>query len=127
MGRALDIPLPEVVRIANLIPNVLNITLGKAIDTVPELQQIAEDERYERLIRIARTLEGVARNSGVHPAGVVLTEGRLTQYVPLCKSKDDLILTQYNMTVLEEIGVNKLDILGIDALPTIDRAIELIE
>ena len=127
VGRALDMPLPEVTRIANLIPKTPDITLDGAISTVPELQQVVEDEKYERLLKIARTLEGVARNAGIHPAGVVLTEGRLTQYVPLCKNKDDVILTQYNMTILEEIGVNKLDILGIDALPTIDRAIKLIE
>ena len=127
VGRALDMPLPEVDRIAKLIPSVPGMTLEKAINAVPELKKIVEDEKNARLMKIARALEGVARNAGVHPAGVAITKGKLTEYVPLCKSKDDVIVIQYNMDILQEIGVNKLDILGIDALPTIDRAIKLIE
>ncbi|MFC1716050.1 DNA polymerase III subunit alpha [Candidatus Poribacteria bacterium] len=127
VGRVLDMPLPEVDRIAKLIPTIPGMTLEKAISTVPELQEIVEDEKNERLMRIARALEGVARNAGVHPAGVVVTKGKLTQYVPLCKSKDDSVVVQYHMEILQEIGVNKLDILSIDALPTIDRTIKLVE
>ena len=127
VGRALDTPLAEIGRIAKLIPVAPGMTLDKAISTVPELQQMAEDESYKRLFRIARALEGVARNAGVHPAGVALTKGKLTQYVPLSRNKDGGAVTQYNMKILEEIGVNKLDILSIDALPTIQRTIRLIE
>ena len=127
VGRALGMPLPEVDRIAKLIPNALGITLEKAIDTVPELQQIAEDDEKGRLIRIARALEGVARNASVHAAGVVVGKGKLTQYVPLYKSSRDEIVTQYDMKTIESIGLNKLDILGLDALPMIDHILRLID
>lgn len=127
IGRALDVPLPEVNRIAKLIPVAPGMTLEKAINAVPEFKEITEDSKYEKLFRIARALEGVARNSGVHPAGVALTKGKLTQHVPLCRSKDGATVTQYNMEILQEIGINKLDILSIDALPTIQRTIKLVE
>ena len=127
VGRALGMALPEVDRIAKLIPAALGMTLDKAIETVPELQQMTEDAEKGRLIRIARSLEGTARNASVHAAGVVVTKGKLTQYVPLFKTSRNEIVTQYNMNILESIGVNKFDILSIDALPTIDRTLRLVE
>jgi len=127
VGRALGMPLPEVDRIAKLIPTALGMTLEKAINAVPELQQVAEDKEKGKLIQIARSLEGVARNASVHAAGVVVTKGKLTQYVPLFKTGKNEIVVQYDKQILEEIGVNKLDILSIDGLPMIDYAIKLIE
>jgi DNA polymerase-3 subunit alpha len=127
VGRALGMPLPEVDRIAKLIPAALGMTLEKAINAVPELQQVAEDKEKGRLIKIARSLEGVARNASIHAAGVAVTKGKLTQYVPLYKTSKDEIVTQYDMKMLEKVGVNKLDILSIDALPMIGHTVRLIE
>jgi DNA polymerase-3 subunit alpha len=129
VGRALGMPLQEVDRIAKLIPKTPGqmMTLDKAIETVPELKAVAEDEEKKRLIEIAKSLEGIARNASVHAAGVAVTTGKLTQHVPLYKTSKDEIVTQYDMEILEQVGVNKLDILGIDALPMIEHAIRLIE
>jgi len=127
VGRALGMPLPEVDRIAKLIPHTLGMTLDKAIKAVPELQQMTQEPETGRLISIGRSLEGLARNASVHAAGVVVSRGKLTQYVPLYKTGKDEIVIQYDKDILEKIGVNKFDILGLDALPMIDHALRLIE
>lgn len=127
VGRALGIPLPDVDKIAKLIPSVLDITLDRAIETVPELQQIAQDEEKGKLIKIARALEDTARNASVHPSGVAFIKGKLTEYVPLFKTGKDEVITQYDMETLQEIGVNKLDVLGIDVLPMVEHTIRLVE
>ncbi|MBD3183499.1 DNA polymerase III subunit alpha [Candidatus Poribacteria bacterium] len=127
VGRVLGMPLEEVTRIANLVPKDLGMTLDKALETVPDLQQIANDPEKGKIIKIAKALEGIARNASVHAAGVIVTKGKATQYVPLYKTSRDEIVTQYDMKILEWIGVNKLDILGLDALPMIDHTLRLIE
>ncbi len=129
VGRVLGMTPEETRAISNLIPSIQNkpMSLDKAIETVPELQKIAQDPENKRLMSIARTLENVARNASVHAAGVVVTSGKLTQYVPLYKTSKNEIVVQYDKQILEEIGVNKLDILGIAGLPMIDHALKLIE
>lgn len=129
VGRVLGMTPEEARAISNLIPSIQNkpMPLDKAIETVPELQKIAQDPENKRLMSIARTLENVARNASVHAAGVVVTSGKLTQYVPLYKTGKGEIVVQYDKQILEEIGVNKLDILGIAGLPMIDCALKLIE
>jgi len=129
VGRVLGMTPEEARAISNLIPSIQNkpMSLDKAIETVPELRQIAQNPENKRLIDIARALENVARNVSVHAAGVVVIGGKLTQYVPLYKTSKDEVVVQYDKQILEEIGVNKLDILGIAGLPMIDHALKLIE
>jgi len=127
VGRALDMPLQEVDRIAKLIPYELGITLDRAIRSVPEIQRLSEDPERGKLLRIARSLEGMARNPSVHAAGVVVASGKFTRSVPLFKTGKDEIVTQYDKQIQEEINVNKFDILGIDALTVIEHTLRLIE
>ena len=128
VGRALGVPLAEVDRIAKLIPSTLGITLDKAIETVPELQSVSQDqEKGGKLIKIAKALEGMARNPSVHAAGVVISGGKTTEYVPVYKTGKDEIVVQYDMMMLEKVGANKFDILGLDALTMIDHILKLIE
>lgn len=127
VGRALGMPLNEIDMIAKLIPSELGITLDKAIDNVPELQSMSQDSEKGRLFKIARSLEGMARNASVHAAGVVVFSDRASKFVPLFRTPNDEIVVQYDKMILEKIGVNKFDILGIDALYMIDNILKLIE
>ncbi len=127
VGRALGMPLSEVDKIAKLIPNELGITLDKAVESVPELKNMTENKEIGKLFRIARSLEGMARNASVHAAGVVIFNDKASKYVPLFKTGNDEIVVQYDKMILEKIGINKFDILGLDALTMIENAIKLIE
>ncbi|HKS96098.1 MAG TPA: DNA polymerase III subunit alpha, partial [Terriglobia bacterium] len=127
-GRALDMPFNEVDRIAKLVPNVLNITLKDALAQSPELKQLKEREpRVAELIEIAGRLEGLARHASTHAAGVVISPQPLTEIVPLYKSNKDEITTQYSMDDLENIGLLKMDFLGLTTLTVIDDCLKLIE
>lgn len=127
VGRALGVPLQEVDKIAKLIPKTLDITLDKALETVPELQSISNDNEKGKLMKISRALEGLARNASVHAAGVVISGGKTIDYVPVYKTGKDEIVVQYDMLMLEKVGANKFDVLGIDALTMIDHLLKLIE
>lgn len=127
VGRALGFPLSEVDKIAKLIPNELGITLEKAIETVPQLKKMAEDPDKSKLFRIAKALEGMARNVSVHAAGVVVFSDKIINHLPLLKTSNDEVVVQYDKVILEKIGINKFDILGLDALTMIETALKLIE
>ena len=127
VGRALGMPLADVDMIAKLIPSELGITLDKAIDTVSELQAMINDPEKSKLFRIAKTLEGMARNPSVHAAGVVVFSDKVTNHLPIFRTSNDEIVVQYDKMILEKIGVNKFDILGLDALTMIDYALKMIE
>ncbi|HGJ64718.1 TPA: DNA polymerase III subunit alpha, partial [bacterium] len=127
VGRALGMPLDEVDSIAKLIPKELSITLDKAIESVPELQTMMQDQDKARLFKIAKSLEGMARNASVHAAGVVVFSDKASKFVPLFRTSNDEIVVQYDKMILEKIGVNKFDILGLDALSMIDNVLNLIE
>jgi len=127
-GRALDMPFNEVDRIAKLVPNVLNITLKDALVQSPELKQLKEREpRVAELLEIAGRLEGLARHASTHAAGVVISPQPLTEIVPLYKSNKDEITTQYSMDDLENIGLLKMDFLGLTTLTVIDDCLKLLE
>jgi len=127
VGRVLDIPLPEVDRIAKKIPFQLGMTLDKALKREPDLRDRYETEpQIRQLIDIARRLEGVARHASVHAAGVVIADAPLVNYVPLCRVGDD-ITTQWDMTAVEKIGLLKMDFLGLRTLSTIQRAVDLVK
>ena len=118
VGRVLKIPYGEVDQIAKLIP--FNFELGEAYDKIPEFKEICDkNETNRRLLSIARILEGLARHASIHAAGVVIAPGDLRQYVPLFKSTQGDITTQYDMKSLEQAGLLKMDFLGLRTLTVI--------
>ena len=129
VGRVLGMSYGDVDRVAKLVPGELKITLDRALDQVPELKQMADGGGTEsQLIQYARTLEGLARHASVHAAGVVITPGELTDYVPLYKpSNKDTIVTQYPGELMEDIGLPKMDFLGLQNLSVIQDAIAMIK
>ena len=128
VGRAMDIPYAEVDRIAKMVPLQLNITIEKALQDSPALQGAYESDRQIReLIDTARKLEGLVRNSGVHAAGVVISPRPLTELVPLHRTKNDEIVTAFDMKAIEKMGLLKMDFLGLTTLTILDDALKLIE
>jgi DNA polymerase III subunit alpha len=127
VGRVLSMPYGEVDRIAKLVPGGPGVTLTGAMSQVPELKQLVEqDKRVAKLIDYALTLEGLARHCSTHAAGVVIAPAALTNYVPLFKGSKDEITTQYDMKMVEAIGLLKMDFLGLRTLTVIDDAIRMI-
>ncbi len=127
VGRVLGIPPKEVDKLAKLIPNDAK-SVEDAVERAPEIKDLMEkNPTIERLIKIARRLQGLARQTGVHAAGVVIAPETLTDYIPLAKSKDGDITTQYDMGQVEALGLLKMDFLGLKTLTIIDRTIKLIK
>jgi DNA polymerase-3 subunit alpha len=129
VGRAMGMPLNEVDRVAKLIPVGPGVTIDKSLDQVPELKAIYENEKpLKDLIDTAKKVEGIARHSSTHAAGVVISRDPLVDHVPLQraggKSEGD-ITTQYPMSRLEEIGLLKMDFLGLRTLTVLGKAVEL--
>ncbi len=128
VGRALDIPFSEVDKIAKLVPEALKMTIDKALDEEPRLQDaVNKDPRIAELIKVARTLEGLARHTSTHAAGVVVSPKPMVEYLPTCKGKDGETLTQYDMKHTEMTGLIKFDFLGLKTLTVIDNAIKHIQ
>ena len=128
VGRVLGLPFGEVDRIAKLIPGELKITLDKAIKQVPELKQMADTEGEQgQLIEYSRKLEGLARHASVHACAVIIAPSRLTDYVPLYRApKDGTITTQFDGDTCKDVGLLKMDILGLSELSLMDEAVRLI-
>ena len=126
VGRVMGYSFSEVDKIAKAIPNELNITLDKALEKSPELSDMADGD-YKELMEHSKILEGMNRHASIHAAGVVIAPGDLTDYVPLYKSTTDDVTSQYDMKGLEELGLLKMDFLGLRNLTVIDKAIKLIE
>jgi len=127
-GRAMDIPYADVDRIAKMVPNTLNITLDQALkDSPPLATAYASETQTKELIDTAKKLEGLVRNSGVHAAGVVISPQPLMELVPLHRTKNDEIVTAYDMNAVEKLGLLKMDFLGLTTLTIIDDALRLIE
>src|SRR5580700_4295034 len=128
VGRAMDIPYADVDRIAKMVPTTLNIKLEQAIKDSPALQQAYESEpQVRQLLDTARKLEGLVRNAGVHAAGVVISPRPLTELVPLFKTKNDEIVTAFDMVAIEKMGLLKMDFLGLTTLTILDDTVKLIE
>jgi len=126
VGRVLGMPYGEVDRIAKMVPERIGISLETALKEVPELSELREtDKRVQRLIDYSITLEGLARHCSTHAAGVVIAPSALTDYVPLFKGTRDEITTQYDMKMVEEIGLLKMDFLGLRTLTVIDDTIRM--
>lgn len=127
VGRALAIPYATVDVIAKLVPMELNITIEKALKISSELnKRYNEDEQTKNLLDIAMSIEGMPRHATMHAAGVVITDKPVSDYVPLSKN-DDNVVTQFTMTTLEELGLLKMDFLGLRNLTVIDDAEKLIK
>jgi DNA polymerase III subunit alpha len=127
-GRAMEIPYPDVDRIAKMVPKTLNITIDQALKDSPPLATAYQNEpQTKELIDTAKRLEGLVRNSGVHAAGVVISPQPLTDLVPLHRTKNDEIVTAYDMKAVEKLGLLKMDFLGLTTLTIIDDALRLIE
>ena len=125
VGRALDIPLGDIDGLAKRIPNGPGATLDDALENDPELSELAQDGRYRELFEVSRRLEGMNRHASTHAAGVVVGDGPLKQYVPLYKIGKDVV-TQYSMEHLEDIGLLKVDFLGLKTLTVLDKAVRLV-
>ena len=127
VGRAMDIPYSDVDRIAKMVPNQLNITLEHALKESPSMQQAYEsDSQVRQLLDTARKLEGLVRNAGVHAAGVVISPRPLIELVPLHRTKNDEIVTAFDMVAIEKMGLLKMDFLGLTTLTILDDTIKLI-
>ncbi len=128
VGRALDIPLSEVDKIAKLVPDSPKITLEDALKEEPMLEEIkAESEINKELFEVCKTLEGLPRHASTHAAGVVISDKPLTEYMPLCRGKNGEIVTQFDMNDVEKIGLIKFDFLGLKNLTIIAAALDLIK
>jgi DNA polymerase III subunit alpha len=127
VGRAMDIPYADVDRIAKMVPTTLNIKLEDAIRESPGLQQAYDSEpQVRQLLDTARKLEGLVRNAGVHAAGVVISPRPLTELVPLHRTKNDEIVTAFDMVAIEKMGLLKMDFLGLTTLTILDDTVKLI-
>lgn len=126
VGRAMNYSYAEVDRIAKMIPSMLNITIDKALEINQELKQIYdEDEKVRVLIDVARDLEGLPRHTSTHAAGVVIASQPLVNYVPLLRN-EEAIVSQFTMGTLEELGLLKMDFLGLRTLTVLRDAINMI-
>lgn len=128
VARVLDLPYSRADQIAKMIPNELNITLDKALTMNPELRNLYEsDDEVKYLIDMSRRLEGLPRHTSMHAAGVLICPKAADEFVPLQRGSDGSITTQYIMTTLEELGLLKMDFLGLRTLTVIQNAVRLIE
>lgn len=128
VGRALGLPYGEVDRIAKMVPAVLGITLEQALNTSPDLAQAYRSrEEVRELVDLASRIEGMPRHASVHAAGVVIAPEPLIDLVPLQKTQESAVVTQFTMEALEELGLLKMDFLGLRNLTVIDHAVRLVE
>jgi DNA polymerase-3 subunit alpha len=125
VGRVMGYPYSDVDKIAKLIPEGPKMTLDKALKQSSELRTHSQNQ-YQDLIENAKTLEGMNRHASIHAAGVVIAPGKLTDFVPLYKSTNDDITTQYDMNEIEKLGLLKMDFLGLRTLTVIDKTIGLV-
>jgi DNA polymerase III subunit alpha len=128
VGRVMGLPYRDADRIARMIPNELGITLDSAADKNPELKRaIATEAQTKQLFEYAKTLEGLSRNAGVHAAGVVIADRDLSDYIPLCRDvKGNDVISQYSMGPLNDLGLLKMDFLGLKTLTVIEDTTALI-
>ena len=129
VGRVLNVPLAKVVELAKLIPEDPNATLSDALRSDRQLQALSqEDEETRQLLELAKTVEGSIRNTGVHAAGVIIGGEPLVQVIPLCVAKDSAMpAAQFSMKPLEELGLLKIDVLGLKTLTCIQEAVDAVE
>lgn len=125
VGRTLSVPLAKVNDIAKLVPDDLNITIEKALEKDADFRKLyEEDAETKRVVDIAKILEGSIRNTGIHAAGIIISGAPLTEYIPICNAKDvEMPVTQYSMKPVEQVGMLKVDFLGLKTLTAIQKCI----
>lgn len=127
VGRALDLPYSFCDKVAKMIPNELKMNIDKALKDNPDLMQLYEEnEEAKKLIDLSRRLEGLPRHTSIHAAGVVISKREVDRYVPISTSSDGAVTTQYTMETIEQLGLLKMDFLGLRNLTVIEKAVELI-
>ncbi len=128
VGRALGIAYTDVDRIAKMVPDGLGMTLDRALELSPDLKSLPQrGDAFGRLLRSARTLEGLARHASTHAAGVLITPGPLLDFVPLYRQKDESVTTQWDMKAVEKAGLLKMDFLGLRTLSVLAETVRLVE
>ena len=128
VGRALGLAFADVDRVAKMVPDGLGMTLEQALELSPDLKGLPQrGPEYARLLKTARTLEGLARHASTHAAGVLITPGPLLDHVPLYRQKDESITTQWDMKAVEKAGLLKMDFLGLRTLSVLEESVRLIE
>ncbi|MCH5256356.1 MAG: DNA polymerase III subunit alpha [Lachnospiraceae bacterium] len=128
VGRVMDLPYAYVDSIAKMVPQELNITISRALELNPELKKMyAEDEQVRVLIDMSKRLEGLPRHTSTHAAGVVICPEAAEEFVPLSRGVDGAITTQFTMTTIEELGLLKMDFLGLRTLTVIQNAVRMVE
>jgi len=126
VGRVMGVPLAEIDKLTKLIPGTPGMTLDKAIATVPDLEKlIRSNPTIKHVIDVAKNLEGMCRNAGVHAAGVIIADQALDDVIPLCRDKEDNVLTQFEGPISEKCGLLKMDFLGLRTLTTLTRSLDL--
>lgn len=129
VGRVLSVPLSKVNAIAKLIPDDLGITIANALEIDADLKQMyKEDADTKKILDIAMCVEGSIRNTGIHAAGMIICGDPLTEHIPICTSKDsDLMVTQFSMKPVEQVGMLKIDFLGLKTLTSIQKAVDALK
>ena len=128
VGRVMDLPYSLCDSLAKMVPAELNITLDKALEKNPEFRKLyQEDEQIHHLIDMCKRLEGLPRHTSMHAAGVVICPEAADEYVPLSRGSDGSVTTQFTMTTLEELGLLKMDFLGLRTLTVIHDAVRFVE
>ncbi len=128
VGRTLGVPYGDVDKIAKLIPFAVDMSIDKALQLEPQLNELAKtDARIDKLLEYSKILEGLTRHASTHAAGVVIAPSRLTDFVPLYKGSKDEITTQWDMKAVEEIGLLKMDFLGLRTLTVLDDTLAMIK
>ncbi len=128
VGRALNMPYSEVDRVAKMVPAELGMTLDKALESGSELRQLYDsDPGVKKLVNMARAIEGMPRHASTHAAGIVIGRDPLTAYLPLYRSTDGVVATQFPKDTVEEIGLLKMDLLGLRTLTVIGDAVNIIK
>jgi DNA polymerase-3 subunit alpha len=126
VGRVLGVPLAEIDKLTKMIPGTPGMTLDRAMKDVPEMSDLYRNNpMITQVIDLAKKLEGMCRNAGVHAAGVIIADQDLSEVIPMCKDKDDNLLTQFEGPIAEKCGLLKMDFLGLRTLTTLTRSIDL--
>jgi DNA polymerase-3 subunit alpha len=127
VGRALETPLEDVVRLTELIPSTPGITLDEVLDEVPDFQKLAERPEYRELMDLSKSVEGIKRHVSCHASAIVVSNGPLTNYVPLFKDKHDQVASQFEGKTVEGVGIVKFDSLGLRSLTETYDCLQMIK
>ena len=127
VGRALEVPLEDVAKLTELIPTIPGITLDEALEQVPEFQALAERPENKELMDLSRSVEGMKRHVSCHASAIVVSNGPLTNYVPLFKDKHDQVAAQFDGKIVEDVGIVKFDSLGLRSLTEIYDCLQMVK